>query len=74
MIFTNNLGVFSSIQAVWEEYPSGGVLGDYVQVSGQIYGWNVTQRQWTLPDASTSRIAVPFVIVSISFPFLESFC
>lgn len=57
MIFTNNLGVFSSIQAVWEEYPAGGVLGDYVQVSGQIYGWNVTQRQWTLPDASTSRIA-----------------
>lgn len=46
MTFTRNLGTFTSLQAVWEQYPSGGQTGDYLNVNGRIYYWDSTTDNW----------------------------
>ena len=48
MTFTRDLGTFSSLQAVWEAYPSGGQTGDYLNVNGRIYGWDATSQNWVM--------------------------
>ena len=40
------LGHFTSLQSVWEEYPSGGNDGDYVYINGVRLDWNKYERQW----------------------------
>lgn len=40
------LGVFSSMQAVWEQYPSGGVAGDWLKIGQDEYDWDENRRQW----------------------------
>ena len=60
MTFTRDLGMFSSLQAVWEAYPSGGQTGDYLNVNGRIYGWDTTSQNWLVweqpqPSARTAQ-------------------
>ena len=42
----NNLGSFSSIDAVWSKYPEGGKEGDYCTVGGKKYRWNKYDCIW----------------------------
>lgn len=42
----NRLGTYASIDAVWKEYPNGGIEGDYVTVAGADYGWDKYCHQW----------------------------
>ena len=48
MVFTRDLGTFSSLQAVWEAYPSGGQTGDYLNVNGRTYWWDSTSENWVM--------------------------
>lgn len=42
----NNLGSFSSIDAVWARYPEGGKEGDYLTIGGVKYRWNKYDQIW----------------------------
>lgn len=54
MKLTNYLGVYNSLDAVWQSYPAGGVEGDYVLAGGKVYGWNIFERNWSSPDIAPS--------------------
>ncbi len=47
----NDLGTFSSINAVWKAYPEGGHEGDYLTIGSVKYRWNKYLRIWE--NAST---------------------
>lgn len=47
----NDLGTFSSINAVWRAYPEGGHEGDYLTIGSVKYRWNKYLRIWE--NAST---------------------
>lgn len=42
----NNLGTFTSINAVWKKHPEGGKEGDYLFVNETKYRWNKYDRIW----------------------------
>lgn len=42
----NNLGSFSSMNAVWAKYPEGGREGDYLTIGGVMYRWNKILIRW----------------------------
>ena len=49
----HNLGVFDTLEEVWDLYPYGGCPGDYVIIKGEIICWNDEDRVWGiygLPD------------------------
>lgn len=54
MDFINDLGVYGSLAEVWDDYPNGGLDGDYVTVYGIRYGWNKYVRQWETDDIINS--------------------
>lgn len=58
MKLTNYLGVFASLDAVWQSYPGGGLEGDYVLVGSKVYGWNIFEKNWTMPDIAPSMSEV----------------
>ena len=41
-----DLGNFDSIQAVWAQYPEGGIEGDYLFIEGVKYRWNKYALLW----------------------------
>lgn len=45
-------GEFYDVAAVWAKYPEGGIEGDYVEIGGDIYGWNKYEKQWRRYDGS----------------------
>lgn len=45
-----NLGNFPNLAAVWQAYPSGGLEGDYLYVTGIKYSWNKYARTWGNED------------------------
>lgn len=47
----NDLGTFSSINAVWKAHPEGGHEGDYLTIGSVKYRWNKYLRIWE--NAST---------------------
>lgn len=49
MTYKHFLGDFKTLSDVWEHYPSGGQEGDYLNIDGEIYRWNQTENQWTVP-------------------------
>jgi len=42
----HNLGVFGTLEKVWDSYPYGGCPGDYVTIGGEIVFWNDERRVW----------------------------
>lgn len=48
-----NLGTFTSVNAVWEAYPSGGMEGDYVTVNSVVFTWNKYFRGWESDGSNT---------------------
>lgn len=46
MMDLNNLGTYTSIQAVWDAYPNGGKEGDYLYIGKVKYSWNKYERIW----------------------------
>ena len=40
----HNLGVFGTLEKVWDSYPYGGCPGDYVTIGGEIVFWNDESR------------------------------
>lgn len=52
----NNLGNFTSIQAVWESHPEGGKEGDYLRVNGVEYTWNKYERLWETSHVATLSV------------------
>lgn len=42
----HNLGVFDTLEKVWDSYPYGGCPGDYVTIGGEIVFWNDERRVW----------------------------
>ena len=53
--------MFSSLQEVWQQYPSGGQTGDYLNVNGRIYYWDSTADNWVCysqpkPSARTAQV------------------
>lgn len=53
----NNLGTFSSINAVWKAHPEGGHEGDYLTISGVKYRWNKYLRIWENSSVVTSTLS-----------------
>ena len=53
----NNLGSFSSIDAVWAKYPEGGKEGDYCTVGGKKYCWNKYDCIWENAEVVTQSTA-----------------
>ena len=53
----NNLGSFSSIDAVWARYPEGGKEGDYCTVGGKKYRWNKYDCIWENAEVVTQSTA-----------------
>lgn len=55
----NNLGVFSTLEAVWTKHPEGGREGDYVTIAGIEYQWNKYDLIWenseTYTESNTIR-------------------
>lgn len=58
MKLTNYLGVYASLDAVWQSYPGGGLEGDYVLVGSKVYGWNIYEKNWTTPDIASGMSEV----------------
>lgn len=58
MNLTKYLGVYDSLEAVWQSYPGGGIEGDYVLAGGKVYGWNIFEKNWTVPDIAPSMSEV----------------
>lgn len=42
----HDLGVFESLEKVWDMYPFGGCPGDFVTVTGEVIYWNDERRVW----------------------------
>lgn len=55
----NNLGSFSSIDAVWSKYPEGGREGDFLTINGVKHRWNKYAEIWENADTVTSSTARP---------------
>ena len=53
----NDLGSFSSIDAVWAKYPEGGKEGDYCTVGGNKYRWNKYDCIWENAEVVTQSTA-----------------
>ena len=53
----NDLGSFSSIDAVWAKYPEGGKEGDYCTVGGNKYRWNKYDCIWENTEVVTQSTA-----------------
>ena len=53
----NNLGSFSSIDAVWAQYPEGGIEGDYLDINGVKYRWNKYNQIWENAEVVTESTA-----------------
>ena len=49
----NNLGTYTSIQAVWQAYPNGGKEGDFLYIGKVKYSWNKYERIWENSDTIT---------------------
>lgn len=45
-MLVNNLGTYSSVDEVWESYPTGGIEGGYVYIGEQIYVWDKYKTLW----------------------------
>ncbi|MDD3037148.1 hypothetical protein [Bacteroides sp.] len=41
-----DLGVFDTLEKVWDTYPYGGCPGDYATISGEVVFWNDERRVW----------------------------
>ena len=56
----NYKGEFTSIEAVWERYPEGGIEGDYLYINSVKYRWNKYDCIWenaeTVTDSPARRI------------------
>lgn len=53
--FINCLGVFESLQQLWDKYPEGGKEGDYIYIGQEFRYWNKFSRSWVIgvvPDSS----------------------
>lgn len=57
----NNLGSYTSMNAVWEAYPYGGIEGDYVTISDQKYYWNKYVGRWTTTLTTETEFPVSAV-------------
>jgi hypothetical protein len=53
---TNNLGVFTSIEAVRIAFPNGGQEGDYLTVDSNRYHWNKWEKIW---ETSAEVVVAP---------------
>lgn len=53
----NNLGSFSSIDAVWAKYPEGGKEGDFLTIGGVKHRWNKYDQIWENANTVTSSTA-----------------
>ena len=54
MDFINDLGVYGSLAEVWDDYPNGGLDGDYVTINSTPYGWNKYNHQWEANNYNSS--------------------
>ncbi len=61
------LGHFTSLQSVWEEYPSGGNDGDYVYINGVRLDWNKYERQWIAVVREARLYTLTFDIGTYNF-------
>lgn len=50
-----NVGSYDSLQALWQAYPSGGVLGDYADIGGVRHWWNPYTSQWQNSNSGVSH-------------------
>lgn len=53
----NNLGSFSSIDAVWAKYPEGGKEGDFLTIGSVMHRWNKYDQIWENANTVTSSTA-----------------
>ena len=56
----NNLGEFTSMEAVEAAYPYGGTEGDYLTINGVKYNWNKYTLKWGNETESSSRQKAEF--------------
>lgn len=59
--YINYLGVFDSLDQVWEVYPEGGKDGDYIIIGEERLCWNKYTNNWGEVDPDASTPARPVV-------------
>ncbi len=53
---TRHLGTYPDFDALWKEYPAGGLAGDTVTVDGSDYDWDEVHKRWTDPEEGEARM------------------
>lgn len=50
----NNIGIFDSLNSLWAQHPEGGRMGDWCEVDGVVYIWDIYAYAWK-PESGSSE-------------------
>lgn len=51
-----DLGTFDSLQAVWDKFPDGGSVGDYLTINSVIYDWDNYNQIWISEQGTAEQL------------------
>lgn len=51
-----DLGTFDSLQAVWDKFPDGGSIGDYLTINSVIYDWDNYNQIWISEQGTAEQL------------------
>ena len=51
-----DLGTFDSLQAVWDKFPDGGNIGDYLTINSVIYDWDNYNQIWISEQGTAEQL------------------
>lgn len=51
-----DLGTFDSLQAVWDKFPDGGSIGNYLTINSVIYDWDNYNQIWISEQGTAEQL------------------